>query len=104
MAGQNHENREMRAKTRKAGGAAKEDSENRKSEISNHKVLLKALGALWPVEPRGWLGYVKKGLSAACNRLKFQHFSSRALRRCFITRAIEFGIDFKTMSAWQGLA
>ncbi len=40
---QNHENREMRAKTRKAGGAAKEDSENRKSEISNHKFLLKAL-------------------------------------------------------------
>src|SRR5439155_20907473 len=43
MAGQNHENREMHAKTRKAGGATKEDSENRKSEISNHKFLSKAL-------------------------------------------------------------
>jgi len=77
MAGQNHENREMRAKTRKAGGAAKEDSENRKSEISKHKFLLKALGALWPVEPRAWLGYVKKAFSAACNRLKFLQYLKR---------------------------
>ena len=44
----------------------------------------------------------KKALAAACKRLKFQHFSSRALRRCFITRAIELGIDFKTLSSWQG--
>jgi integrase len=44
----------------------------------------------------------KKALGAACKRLKLQHFSSRALRRCFITRAIELGIDFKTLSAWQG--
>lgn len=44
----------------------------------------------------------KKALAAACKRLKFQHFSSRALRRCFITRAIELGVDFKTLSAWQG--
>jgi len=44
----------------------------------------------------------KKALNAACKRLKFPHFSSRALRRCFITRAIEPGVDFKTISAWQG--
>jgi integrase len=44
----------------------------------------------------------KKALGAACKRLKFPHFSSRALRRCFITRAIELGVDFKTLSAWQG--
>jgi integrase len=44
----------------------------------------------------------KKGLDGACKRLKFPHFSSRALRRCFITRAIELGVDFKTLSAWQG--
>src|SRR5204862_8253153 len=44
----------------------------------------------------------KKALGSACKRLKFQHFSSRALRRCFITRAIELGVDFKTISAWQG--
>ena len=44
----------------------------------------------------------KKALGAACKRLGFQHFSSRALRRCFITRAIELGVDFKTLAAWQG--
>ena len=44
----------------------------------------------------------KKSLDAACKRLKYQHFSSRAMRRCFITRAIELGVDFKTISAWQG--
>jgi len=25
-----------------------------------------------------------------------------ALRPCFITRAIELGVDFKTISSWQG--
>jgi|KBSSwiStaDraftv2_1062776.scaffolds.fasta_scaffold420495_1 integrase len=44
----------------------------------------------------------KKALDAACKRLGLPHFSSRALRRCFITRAIELGVDFKTISAWQG--
>jgi integrase len=44
----------------------------------------------------------KKALDAACKRLKLANYSSRALRRCFITRAVEMGIDFKTISAWQG--
>ena len=44
----------------------------------------------------------KKALSATCKRLGFPNFSSRALRRCFITRAVELGVDFKTVSAWQG--
>lgn len=44
----------------------------------------------------------KKALDAACKRLKFPNYSSRALRRCFITRAVEMGIDFKTIAAWQG--
>ncbi len=44
----------------------------------------------------------KRALDAACTRLKFPKYSSRALRRCFITRAVEMGIDFKTISAWQG--
>jgi integrase len=44
----------------------------------------------------------KKALTAACKRLSFPHFSPRALRRCFITRAIEMGIDFKTIASWQG--
>lgn len=44
----------------------------------------------------------KKALAAACKRLKLPNFSSRALRRCFISRAIELGIDFKTIASWQG--
>jgi integrase len=44
----------------------------------------------------------KKALAAACRRLKYPHFSPRSLRRCFITRAIEKGIDFKTIASWQG--
>ena len=44
----------------------------------------------------------KKALSNACVRLKYPHFGTRALRRCFITRAIELGVDFKTIARWQG--
>jgi len=44
----------------------------------------------------------KKALSAACERLKLPAFSPRSLRRCFITRAIELGVDFKTIDSWQG--
>jgi len=44
----------------------------------------------------------KKALAHACKRLKFPHFAPRSLRRCFITRAIEKGVDFKTLASWQG--
>jgi integrase len=44
----------------------------------------------------------KKALAAACKRLGSPAYSTRALRRCFITRAVELGVDFKTISAWQG--
>jgi integrase len=44
----------------------------------------------------------KKALDAACKRLKLPHFSPRSLRRGFITRAIEKGVDFKTIASWQG--
>lgn len=44
----------------------------------------------------------KKALTSACKRLKLPQFSSRSLRRCFITRAVERGIDFKTIGSWQG--
>ncbi|PYJ81234.1 MAG: hypothetical protein DME22_21610, partial [Verrucomicrobia bacterium] len=44
----------------------------------------------------------KKALTTACRRLKFPHFSPRSLRRCLITRAIEKGVDFKTIASWQG--
>lgn len=45
---------------------------------------------------------IRKALDGACKRLGYPHFSPRALRRCFITRAVELGIDFKTIAAMQG--
>lgn len=44
----------------------------------------------------------KRALSNACNRLGFPRFSQRSLRRFFVTRAIEKGIDVKTIADWQG--
>ncbi|MFZ4776970.1 MAG: tyrosine-type recombinase/integrase, partial [Terrimicrobiaceae bacterium] len=44
----------------------------------------------------------KKGLEAACKRLKYSHFSPRSLRRFFITSALRLGIDVATVAAWQG--
>jgi integrase len=44
----------------------------------------------------------KKALAAACARLGYPAFSQRSLRRFFITRAIERGIDVQTISRWQG--
>jgi integrase len=43
-----------------------------------------------------------KALSNACNRLGLSPFSHRALRRMFITRAIERGVDVKVIAEWQG--
>jgi integrase len=44
----------------------------------------------------------KKALSGACERLAYPAFSQRALRRAFITRAIELGLDFKVIAQTQG--
>ena len=44
----------------------------------------------------------KKALATACKRLGFPAYSPRSLRRCLITRAIELGVDFKTIASWQG--
>jgi len=43
----------------------------------------------------------KKALAGACRRLQFPPFSQRSLRRMFITRAIERGVDVKVISEWQ---
>jgi len=43
-----------------------------------------------------------KALKNACKRLGFPHFTHRSLRRMFITRAIERGVDVKTIAQWQG--
>src|SRR5262249_28655263 len=44
----------------------------------------------------------KKALAGACRRLGLPAFSQRSLRRMFITRAIERGVDVKLIAQWQG--
>jgi integrase len=44
----------------------------------------------------------KKALAGACGRLGYPPFSQRSLRRMFITRAIERGVDVKVIAEWQG--
>ena len=44
----------------------------------------------------------KKALAGACRRLSYPPFSQRSLRRMFITRAIERGVDVKVIAEWQG--
>ena len=44
----------------------------------------------------------KHALANACRRLGFPSFSQRSLRRMFITRAIEKGVDVKVIAEWQG--
>jgi len=44
----------------------------------------------------------KKALAGACRRLNLPGFTQRSLRRMFITRAIEKGIDVKVIAEWQG--
>jgi integrase len=44
----------------------------------------------------------RKALVGACKRLGYPPFSQRSLRRMFITRAIERGVDVKVIAQWQG--
>jgi integrase len=44
----------------------------------------------------------KKALAGACRRLNLPSYSQRALRRMFITRALEKGVDVKVIADWQG--
>jgi integrase len=44
----------------------------------------------------------RKALAGACRRLGYPPFSQRSLRRLFITRAIERGVDVKVIAEWQG--
>jgi Site-specific recombinase XerD len=46
----------------------------------------------------------RKALTNACTRLKLPHYTPRSLRRCFITRAIELGVDIKVIAFWQNHA
>jgi integrase len=44
----------------------------------------------------------RKALTNACERLNYTHFDHRSLRRMFVTRALQMGVDVKTVAAWQG--
>ena len=46
----------------------------------------------------------KHALTNACRRLRLPRFSQRSLRRMFITRAIERGVDVKVLAQWQAHA
>jgi integrase len=46
----------------------------------------------------------KKALETACKRLTVPHFSPRAMRRMFIVRALERGVDVRVLARWQGHA
>jgi hypothetical protein len=45
---------------------------------------------------------VAKALSNACKRLELPAYSHRSLRRMFVVRAIERGVDVKAIAEWQG--
>jgi integrase len=44
----------------------------------------------------------RKALAGACRRLGLPSYTQRSLRRMFITRAIERGVDVKVIAEWQG--
>lgn len=48
------------------------------------------------------INQARKALGNACKRLGFPPFTHRSLRRMFITRAIEKGVDVKVIAEWQG--
>lgn len=48
------------------------------------------------------IAQARKALHNACKRLGFPQFTHRSLRRMFITRAIERGVDVKVIAQWQG--
>src|SRR5439155_26823200 len=44
----------------------------------------------------------RKALANSCKRLGLTSFTHRSLRRMFIVRAIERGVDVKVIAEWQG--
>jgi integrase len=55
-----------------------------------------------PTERLFPIDQARKALTNACKRLGFPAFTQRSLRRMFITRAIERGVDVKVIAQWQG--
>ena len=48
------------------------------------------------------ISQARKALTNACKRLELPIYTHRSLRRMFITRAIEKGVDVKVIAEWQG--
>ncbi|HEY2568604.1 MAG TPA: tyrosine-type recombinase/integrase [Candidatus Udaeobacter sp.] len=48
------------------------------------------------------LAQARKALTNACKRLGYPPYTHRSLRRMFITRCLEKGIDVKLIANWQG--
>jgi len=46
----------------------------------------------------------RKALESACKDLGVPHYSSRALRRCFIIHCLETGVDPRVVAEWQAQA
>ncbi len=53
-------------------------------------------------QPLFTISKARKAMANACKRLGFPSFTHRSLRRMFITRAIERGVDVKVIAEWQG--
>jgi len=48
------------------------------------------------------ISHARKALTNACLRLQLPIYTHRSLRRMFVTRCIEKGIDIKVIAEWQG--
>jgi len=48
------------------------------------------------------INQARKAITNACKRLELPIYTHRSLRRMFITRAIERGVDVKVIAEWQG--
>ena len=55
-----------------------------------------------PSEPVFRQKEARKALANACKRLGLKAYTHRSLRRMFITRAIQRGVDVKVIAEWQG--
>ena len=64
-------------------------------------LLLRRRRAL-PDQPVFCVKDAKRAIANACRRLNLPRYSHRSFRRMFITRAIELGVDVKTIAEWQG--
>ena len=65
---------------------------------------LKAAGRFVPGNPVFKWQNPRKALESACRKLKLPAYSPRTLRRTFIIRCLEKGVDPRVVAQWQGHA